>query len=37
VWYSPAIVFRGSWLDGNWHGKGQVRQRKRAQERRVRE
>jgi hypothetical protein len=24
VWYSPTIVFRGSWLDGNWHGKGQV-------------
>jgi hypothetical protein len=37
VWYSPTIVFRGSWLDGNWHGKGQVRQRKRAQGRRVRE
>jgi hypothetical protein len=33
VWYSPTIVFRGSWLDGNWHGKGQVRERKRARER----
>ena len=23
VWYSSETVFRGSWLDGNWHGRGQ--------------
>ena len=23
VWYSSDTVYRGSWLDGNWHGRGQ--------------
>lgn len=23
VVYSPTVVYRGAWLDGNWHGRGQ--------------